>query len=134
MATSRTASWCLFLLYSHEIRISLQRLLSLAPVEWLGIHRLHEVVNQEQEQAPEEDQAHHSQQDEAANEEGVHNLQGRETQRSQHVTAPACSRSLEKRTSGAPPDFSPCFSSLAWALSGMRQMRTRIPAKSYWEC
>lgn len=72
----------------------MQRLLSLAPVEWLGIHRLHEVVNQEQEQAPEEDQAHHSQQDKAANEEGVHNLQGRETQRSQHVTAPACSRSL----------------------------------------
>lgn len=58
----------------------MQRLLSLAAVERLGIHRLHEVVNQEQEQAPKEDQAHHSQEDEAANEEGVHNLQGRETQ------------------------------------------------------
>lgn len=102
----------------------MQRLLSLAAVERLGIHRLHEVVNQEQEQAPKEDQAHHSQEDEAANEEGVHNLQGRETQRSWHVTAPVCPRSLEgahhaleKRTSGAPPGFSPCFSSLARAFS-----------------
>lgn len=73
----------------------MQRLLSLAAVERLGIHRLHEVVNQEQEQAPKEDQAHHSQEDEAADEEGVHNLQGRETQRSWHVTAPVCPRSLE---------------------------------------
>lgn len=98
----------------------MQRLLSLAAVERLGIHRLHEVVNEEQEQAPKEDQAHHSQEDEAANEEGVHNLQGRETQRSWHVTAPVCPRSLEgahhaleKRTSGALPGFSPRFSSLA---------------------
>lgn len=97
----------------------LQRLLSLSAVEWLGIHRLHEVVDEEQEQAPEEHQAHHSQEDEAPDEEGVHNLQGTETQRSQQVTAPACPRSLQgaqhilqKRTSGAPPDSSPCFSSL----------------------
>lgn len=53
----------------------MQRLLSLAAVERLGIHRLHEVVNQEQEQAPKEDQAHHSQEDEAANEEGEESAQ-----------------------------------------------------------
>lgn len=76
----------------------MQRLLPLSAVEWLGIHRLHEVVDEEQEQAPEEHQAHHSQEDEAPDEEGVHNLQGTETQRSQQVTAPACSRSLQGAT------------------------------------
>lgn len=44
-------------------------------MERFGIHRLHEVVNQEQEQAAKYDQAHHSQEDKAADKEGVHDLQ-----------------------------------------------------------
>lgn len=48
---------------------------ALSAAERLGEHRLHEVVNQQQEQAAEENQAHHGQEDEAADEEGVHNLQ-----------------------------------------------------------
>lgn len=49
-----------------------------AAVQRLGIHRLCEVVKQQKEQAPKEDQGHHSQEDEAADEEGVHDLQGAE--------------------------------------------------------
>lgn len=52
-----------------------------AAAQRLGVHRLCEVVKQQKEQAPKEDQGHHSQEDEAADEEGVHDLQGAEKPR-----------------------------------------------------
>lgn len=119
----------------------MQRLLSLAAEEWLGTHRLQEVVNEEQEQAPKEDQAHHSQQHETADEESVHNLQEhkhKDPSSSQPQSAPGAWR--EHTTSWNTESLRlPQISLLAfhpWHGHSLWDARTRtkIPAKSSWEC
>lgn len=51
-----------------------------AAAERFGVHWLHEVVKQEEEEAPQHHQAHHGHEDEAANDEGVHDLWGRKNE------------------------------------------------------
>lgn len=53
-----------------------------AAAERFGVHWLHEVVKQEEEEAPQHHQAHHGHEDETANDEGVHDLWGRKNERS----------------------------------------------------
>lgn len=103
-----------------KLGFPLQLWLLLAVVERFGVHRLHEVVNQEQEQAPKCHQAHRGQEDAAADKEGVHDLQ--RNGKKSHFSFRMLQKSGEHTTSwkkrtvpedcpgrkifGVPPDFS----------------------------